>query len=343
MQKKNVLTNRQIKILKIIIQNYIEVPHPISSKFIYDKMENKVSTATIRNECIELEEAGYLEKIHKSSGRSPSSKGYRYYVDNLLEKTPIKDLKIKINEIFNKRNQSIKNVLDQVGLILSEFTHLTTIWYNENDSAAFLKTIQSIELNEDEILIIFVLSNGNVLNKTFNFNKDIDKNDFHKLIEIFKNRLIGTNIEDISDKIISLSPLIENKIKNYENILMEFTQTIINLLTIKKNMHGVEYMLENPEYNDANKVKKIIHFIENTSPFDYLNKNDPNQKIVTKIGNEVKVDDIEDLALISSSYKIKGKSKGSLTLVGPKRIEYNKIHNILNWLIEKINKEFSSG
>lgn len=334
------LSQRQTQILKIIVEQYIKTALPIGSKTILENNNINYSSATVRNECVELETLGLLEKAHSSSGRIPSTKGYRYYVDNLMnssEDHTLVELKSKIAEVFENRNLVITEVLNKTSTILSEMTNLISVVIGPNLNEDTLKKIELVPISNDNALAIFITSNGHIQNKMFNI-QETPLTDLTIAIEIFNTRLVGTKINEISEKVHLLKPILEQQVQKSEFIIQGFINTLINFSRPLSTTHGVQYMLENPEFNDINKVKTIIRFIESQSPwmyFDHLNNSAVQIKIGEELGNEN-----NDMAMITTTFKVHEGEQGQIAIVGPKRLEYEKLAEILNWINQTLMKNF---
>jgi len=334
------LSTRQTQLLKIIVEQYIKLGLPIGSKTILATNNINCSSATIRNDCVELEALGLLEKAHSSSGRIPSTKGYRYYVDHLMqggEETELITLKQKIEKIFNDRNLVITEVLEKTSNILSEMTKLISVVIGPNANEDTLKKTELLSISAQSALAIFITSNGHVQNKMFNV-QEIPLNDLTIAIDIFNSRLVGTKISEISEKIELLKPILAQQVQKSEFIIQGFIHTLINFSKPLSTTHGVQYMLENPEFNDINKIKTIIKFIESQSPWMYFDQLS-NQTVQIKIGEELGNEN-NDMAMITTTFKVHDGEQGKIAIVGPKRLEYEKIAEILNWINQTIMKNF---
>ncbi|WP_375317782.1 heat-inducible transcriptional repressor HrcA [Spiroplasma endosymbiont of Virgichneumon dumeticola] len=334
------LSKRQSQILKIIVEQYIKTALPVGSKTLLENNNVNYSSATVRNECVELETLGLLEKTHSSSGRIPSTKGYRYYVDNLMnsgEDHTLVELKRKIAEVFENRNLVITEVLNKTSNILSEMTNLISVVIGPNLHEDTLKKIELVPISNDNALAICITSNGHVQNKMFNI-QETPLTDLTIAIDIFNTRLIGTKINEISEKVNLLKPILEQQVQKSEFIIQGFINTLINFSRPLSTTHGVQYMLENPEFNDINKIKTIIRFIESQSPwmyFDQLNNTTVQIKIGEELGNEN-----NDMAMIMTTFKVHDGEQGQIAIVGPKRLEYEKLAEILNWINQTLMKNF---
>lgn len=335
------LTKRQSQILKIIVEQYIKSGLPVGSKTILETKTIICSSATIRNECVELETLTLLEKAHSSSGRIPSTKGYRYYVDHLMtggEDYELAILKQKIEAVFKNRSLVITEILNKTSDILSEMTNLISVVIGPNLNNDTLKKIELVSISNENALVLCITSNGHVQNKMFNI-QETSLSDLTIAIEIFNTRLIGTKISEISEKVNLLKPILEQQVQKSEYIIQGFISTLINFSRPLSTTHGVQYMLENPEFNDISKVKTIIKFIESQSPwmyFDHLNSTTPVQiKIGEELGNEN-----NDMALLTTAFKVHDGQQGQIAVVGPKRLEYEKLAEILNWINQTLMKNF---
>lgn len=335
------LTKRQEQILKIIVEQYIKTGTPVSSKTILTTENLNCSSATIRNECVFLEQKELLEKTHSSSGRIPATKGYRYYVDKLMtqsEETDILILKQRIDEIFNNRDLAISEVINQTSTILSEMTKLISIVIGPNVKEDTLKRIELLPLSDENILAIIITDNGHVENKIFNV-KEISLDDLTLAINIFNKRLAGTKISEMKEKVSLLQPILAKQIKQAEYVIQGFINALLNFSKPLSSTHGVQYMLENPEFNDLKKVKTLVKFIESQSPWSYFDKLSQ-QPVQVKIGEELGKSN-KDMAMITTTFKIHDNDQGQIAVVGPKRLEYEKVTEILNWINDTIKNKFS--
>ncbi|PTD30931.1 heat-inducible transcriptional repressor HrcA [Mycoplasma leachii] len=339
------LTKRQVKILQTIVEEFIKTNQPVGSKRILELLDIKISSATIRNESAILEHEGYLEKQHTSSGRTPSTKGYRYYVDNImkLDSADYTRLKIYLNQLLDLRKYDIDKTINYAGEIISELTKMTAVIIKkQNIKNIKLKKIELILLSEFLVSVLFIFSDGDVQNKMFNL-KDISLSDLKIAIKLFSDFLVDVKLDEIDRYLNDLKHQLSLSIKQYDYVLNTFINTILESKNEQKETHGMRYMLENPEFNDTNKLKNAVKLVEQLSPFDWFNiayeSNKNMNKIAIKIGNEI--DQInDDISMIATELKI-GNSSTVLTLVGPKRVDYNQVNQLMNLIIEIINAKES--
>ncbi len=234
-------------------------------------------------------------------------------------------IKKKISKVFTDRNLLIEDILDKTAIILSEMVNLTSVVVNsENLDEKFVK-INLMKLDNDRALAILVLSNGNIENKIFNFSKT-SISDLTIAVSLFNKKLKGIKFSALPNKINDIKNILEFKIKQSNYILQQFLILILSFSKTKQFPIGMQYMLKNPEFNNFNNTKEVIKLIDSISTFEYFNKIniDKTKKINILIGNELGKKEFDDISLISANYK-----KYKLALIGPKRIDYNKINDIL--------------
>lgn len=329
------ITERQQQILKIIIEQYIATAEPVGSQQVA-AIYNGRKSATIRNECVVLEKAGYLEKVHKSSGRIPSNAGYRFYTKHLMVSSTdqIEQAKLLIKNFFHRRDLNVNAVLEQTSEIISRLFNVISVVIDQKDATVRIERVQCVEINSTQVVVLIILSNGEVQSQTFNMN-NVNPHDLQLAFSLFNYRLRGTPVAQCAQKFDLIKAIMAQQIKNYELILQQFTEALLNISLAQQSIHGMQYLIANPEFSHPDKIKKIINFINNFSPFNHYqseakaatNKND----VLIKIGQEISnhTHGSEDLALISKTYQHPRTGKSTLAVIGPKRMAYSKITNLL--------------
>ena len=188
------LTNRQNVIFKTIVEEFTRTAEPIGSKTLMNLLDFPVSSATIRNEMAALEKVGLLEKTHTSSGRIPSSKGYRYYVENLLETNLDVPMQQTLKTYFTQRHYSIDDVVSKSCDILSEMTNLTSIALGPDCEDQCLQHVQLVPVNEKSAVAIIVTNKGHTENKFFQFKEEVSTDDLKKCTDLLNDKLVGPPI-----------------------------------------------------------------------------------------------------------------------------------------------------
>ncbi|WP_421379966.1 heat-inducible transcriptional repressor HrcA [Bacillus salacetis] len=333
------LTDRQLLILQVIIDDFIRSAQPVGSRSLSKKEEISFSSATIRNEMADLEEFGFIEKPHTSSGRIPSEKGYRYYVDHLLSPVQLEKKDVKtIRSIFAERIYEMEKVVERSAKILSELTNYTAIVLGPEVKENKLKKIQIIPINQETAVAIIVTDTGHVQNRMFTIPKAINSGDLEKLVNILNERLAGVPMTDLNDKIFKeVAQLLKQHIENYDLMLHSLVNTMDLPVNEKLFFGGKTNMLNQPEFNDIQKVRLLLNMIEQEEGIYDMIKHLPNG-VNVKIGKENNVTAMENCSLITASYSVADEKVGSIAILGPTRMEYSRVISLLNFLSEDMSK-----
>ncbi len=332
------MDERQRNILKEIVEGYIKEARPIGSKHLCNKFN--CSSATIRNEMAALEKLGLLEKNHISSGRIPSEAGYKYYVENLMKPKELtgEDM-LKLQTIFSNKNLVVSDAIEECLEIISDITHYTSIALGKESNENNLRQISIIPLEDEQIVALVCTDKGIVKNKQFTIPKGINIVEIVKTSEIINKMLVGTPISQISERLeYEIKPIISQQIKQYETIYDIFYNAFNDFVSSKENFHvvGKAKMLQQPEYNDSKEIKNLITKLEDEEAIRKIEKNDDAKDISIYIGKETEFDD--NVTIIKTNYSLGGE-KGTIAIVGPKRMEYDRVVGLLNilnkWLEEK--------
>lgn len=330
------LSRREL-ILKYIVEYFIKNAQPIGSHTLIETYGLNCSSATIRNEMMELENLGYLEKTHTSSGRVPSSKGYRYYIDHLRERDIDDSIKHSLSVIFNEKSKSIDDVIKESCQILSHMTNLASVVLGPNAIEEHLVSIQFIPLSQNSATAVFVTDKGYVENKTFILPKNMNISDIECCIKMLNDRLKGTPVSGLVEKTELLKPIITEYVKNNDAVYQQIAKALLNFTTQRVSMFGSKNLLNQPEFTqDINKLSKIMKFIESPESVNELFVDDE-EGFGIHIADD-NTDTLKDVSVISSDINIGGEHRGKIALVGPKRMDYDKVLTALEYLVEQINK-----
>ena len=326
------LDERKQKILRAIINDYISTAEPIGSRTIARKYNLGVSSATIRNEMADLELLGYLEQLHTSSGRVPSGKGYRLYVDDLLAPSKISEKEINlIASWYNSRTKSIEEVFQETAKIISRLTKNVSLVMAPQLSQSTFRCLQFVALDKNQAIVIVMTDAGFIENKIIDIPHGTSIEDLQKIATIINGHLSGLMLDEIKTSLIK-------KIKNEVNLdLFEATfDSILKALAIEKKerlyLGGTTQLLSQPEFRNVEKVKDILTMLEEEQLLcDLLNSQNGDGVTVT-IGQENKYSGIKDCSIIKATYRIKGKVIGTVAVLGPTRMEYGKIITLLEFM-----------
>ena len=328
------LSERQNEILKLIIEEYSKSPVPVGSSSICDTLG--VSPATVRSEMAKLEEIGYLEKTHISSGRVPSEKGYKYYVNNLMKpKEMTGEDMLNLQVIFQNKSLVLSDAISKSLEIISEMTNYTTIVLGNNNESK-LKKVEVVPLSENDLLAIVITDTGHVENKKIDI-KDSNLEEISKTVDLINKLIVGTPISEVSEKLeFEIKPIIAQYVSNHEMIYNAFYSAFTDLRDSNDvKVKGKNKMLELEEFsNNASKIKQIINKFDDENIVSSIKEDDSGINIY--IGTENNID--EDLTVIKTKY-VANNEEGTLAIIGPKRMEYDRVVSLLEYLKACIERE----
>lgn len=335
------LSNRQLLILQVIIDEFIQSAQPIGSRAISKKDEISHSPATIRNDMADLEEMGYLEKTHTSSGRIPSEKGYRYYVDHMLIPFHVaKNERKLISSIFDQGLVDFEQVVQEAVDVLSELTNYTSIILGPEVFEAKLKQLQIVQISKTSAVAILVTTNGHVEHRSFTIPEKITASDLEKLVNILNDKFREIPIYQLHSKIESeLNNILADYIEDVSLALKYLHGALFNQQSDNVYMSGITNLLLQPEFNDVDKIHSLYSMIEKEDLMINLLRASK-EGIQVSIGQENKLDALQDMSLIKATYSLAGEQLGTIALLGPKRMEYNRVISIINLLANRMSKTF---
>lgn len=329
------MDERQKDLLKEIVETYIKTIKPVGSKGLCDKFN--LSSATIRNEMAFLEQLGYLEKNHVSSGRIPSEKGYKYYVENLMKPKELNgEEMLKLQTIFHNQELQISDTIQECMQIISEITNYTSVVLGKSSKENTLRQVSIVPLDHNQVIALVCTDKGVVENKTFKIPANIYIDELVKTSEIINKMLIGTPIDEVSERLeLEIKPIISKRIKQYEAVYEIFYDAFNDFTKNTTNVFfsGKSNMLKQPEYDNVEEVKNIISKFED----DKLIKNIESKSdgINVYIGNETEFD--SNVTVVKTHYNLNGE-EGTIAIVGPKRMEYDKVFGLLEYINKELEK-----
>ena len=329
------ISEREKNILRIIVEEYIKTAKPVSSSHICNEL--KCSSATIRNEMVYLEELGYLEKNHFASGRIPSEKGYKFYVDYLMKpKEMTGEDMLKLQTIFNNQSLALSDTIKKSIEIISEITSYTTIVLGTKASSNKLKQVEIVPLDENKILTIVITDKGVVEHKNLYLPSTISTEEVKKTVELINRLLVGTPINEVSEKLeYEIKPIIGKYVKQHEILYNAFYDAFNEFTNSNNNdVHfvGRNNFLKQPEFSSIDKVKEVLSKFEDVNAITM----EENNGINIYIGSESEISN--DMAVIKTKYNFNGE-EGTIAIVGPKRMEYDKVVSLLDYLKNNLGGE----
>ncbi|MBQ8659567.1 MAG: heat-inducible transcription repressor HrcA [Bacilli bacterium] len=328
------MSDRQNELLKEVVESYINSVKPVSSKGLCKKF--KLSSATIRNEMAELEKLGYLEKNHVSSGRVPSESGYKYYVEHLMKPKELNgEEMLKLQTIFHNQQLQVSDAIVKCMEIISDLTNYTSVVLGKNSSDNTLQQVNIIPLEDNSIIALVCTNKGVVENKKFKLPENIFVGEVVKTCEIINKMLVGTPIDEVSQRLeFDIKPIISKTIKQYEAVYSIFHDAFDDFTKNNSNVFfsGKTNILKQPEYDNIDDVKRLISKFEDESLVRKIEE--VSDGVNVYIGEESDFD--SNVTVIKSKYNVNGE-EGTIAIVGPKRMEYDKVVGLLEYINDNLN------
>jgi len=340
------LDERKVTILKAIIKNYMDTGEPVGSRTISKYMDTKWSSATIRNEMSDLEEMGYIIQPHTSAGRIPSDKGYRFYVDQILQE---KDNEVtEIQELMIQRVDRLELVLKQLAKVLAKDTNYAALISGPQYHRNKLKFIQLSKVDAHKLLIVTVVEGNLIKNTMVTVQEEISQEELLNLNILLNTNLNGLTIEEINLGVIS-------KMKEQAGPHSQVVDLVLNEVAavIKADeddlqiyTSGATNIFKYPELSDNQKASQLLSTLEHTETLQELvgsvNENTDETGIQVYIGEESPVQAMKDCSMVTANYELGEGIRGTIGIIGPKRMDYEKVLKTLRTLMTQLDATFKN-
>jgi heat-inducible transcriptional repressor len=338
------MDSRKLEILKAIVTDYIMTGEPVGSRTLEKKYQLGISSATIRNEMSDLEELGYLDQLHSSSGRIPSAKGYRMYIDKLmtLESLSPEEVSFIEEKIITMAAFEIDKIMKQTAMMLSELTNLAVVAKKPSLSKAHVKNIQLISMEKNTILAVIMVDHGAITHKLIRLNHSPEPEVLINICNLLNLKLKDMNIEDINLHIVNS---LKNDLEGYDELFLSILSAVYESLTeeAQENRYfvdGTSKILNYPEFSDVNKMKDFLGLLEQPDLL-FHDVDDANEDMLITLGEELSLPEAKDFTIITTSYKINDENVGTINLIGPKRLDYSKVVSIINNVKKELGKRLN--
>ena len=330
-QKYKNLDKRYAAILIAVVEGYINTCLPISSKFVQNRIDTTLSSATIRNVISSLEQEGFLRQVHKSGGRIPTDLGYRFYINNINASYPSEDQAISnLEDELKTISSNVDELLNATALMVSKLSNMFGVVTITDYHRSILRDIELVELNDNRVMLVLATDNGLVKSMVLNLDINIAIKHIESITVLLKDRLIGLTLEEIQNTITDR--LNDTLIFNHELV-----QILINerysYFSISNNKliytSHVNVLLDQPEFQNISNLQQILPALDKTYLNGYLNNYFDTSSDYDLIGKENKDKIFKDCAILTSKFQSKAMS-GRIGVIGPKRLNYINVKNILN-------------
>lgn len=337
------LDERKLKILKAIISNYLETGEPVGSRTVSKYTDLNLSSATIRNEMADLEELGLIMQPRTSAGRIPTDKGYRLYVDRLMveKDTEMEEMKTQLLDRVDK----MESLLKQVAKVLAYNTNYATLVTAPQYQNSKLKFIQLSQVDENQLLAVIVVDGNVIKNKLMNVERMLGNDEILKLNVLLNTFLQGASLQDINLEMIHT---IKDQAGEFadimENIFQGIAEAIHEADEVEIYTSGTTNMLKYPELGSIEQTTKLLEALEDGQGLNELidetmNSNSDNG-IQVYIGEETPVSNMKDCSIVTATYELAEGAKGTIGIIGPKRMDYKKVVSTLKNLTGELDTIF---
>ena len=332
------LDDRKKKVLQAIVEEYINTAEPVSSNALITKYDLNCSSATIRNEMADLEKKGLLDKMHTSSGRVPSAKGYRYYVDELIkdDNISLEEVKYISNKLETKINE-IEDLTKITANTISEITHYTTVTIGPKADEQIIQEIKFVLLGARMLLAIIMTDTGMVKETIIKFDEDITEKQVETLNYMFNNKLKNQPIEKIDKPLEEyLYEEMSDMVKVIKPIIEQIKRVLFEQSEIK--LQGTKAELDLPEFNSLQVAKNFMNILDEKELIaDMLNSGFA-EDINVYIGGEGEEEKLKDFSMVTFKHKVGNKDLGTIGIIGPKRMDYSKVISVMKKKKKKLNE-----
>jgi heat-inducible transcriptional repressor len=334
------LQERKQKILQIVIHHYIRSAKPVGSETIIETYKLEVSPATVRNILAELEKEGFLTHPHTSSGRVPTDKGYRLYVDSLMNLQHLtQEEELRIDKEYESQRIALDSVMQETSKMLSMLSHYTGFVLTPSPAVDRLKRLELVKVDRDRILVVLVTETGLIRHKIIDVDQDVNSTELLAINRLLNKNVFGISVNDIGLEI--LKRLQQEKVKqiNFINVLEKLVQQAFALDEEGElYLEGTSNILSQPDFADYEKVRNIFKVIDEKKMLcDLLEKKVSHEGVKVIIGEETPCKELQECSIVTSTYRSGDKTLGALGIIGPKRMEYSKMIALVDYFSKLIN------
>ena len=337
------LDGRKVTILKAIIKTYLETGEPVGSRTISKYSDLKLSSATIRNEMSDLEEMGYIVQPHTSAGRIPSDKGYRFYVDQIMQEKEQEVTEVK--ELMIQRVDRVELVLKRLAQMLATNTNYAAMISGPQYHQNKLKFIQLSKMSENKLLVVTVVEGNLIRNKVVTVQEEISQEEILNLNILLNSSLNGLTIQEINLGVISQ---LKNKAGTHrevvELVLSEVAEAIqADDEELQIYTSGATNIFKYPELSDGEKASQLINTLEKKEMLqELITDGSDNSGIQVYIGNETPIQSMKDCSVVTANYELGEGIRGTIGIIGPKRMDYEKVLSTLKNLMKQLEATYKN-
>ena len=333
------MDERKKKILQAVIDEYVNTAEPVSSSALVEKYNLKYSSATVRNELADLEKNGYLDKTHTSSGRIPSEKGYRFYVDELIKEDDIslEEMKYIQSKLDSKVNE-IEDLAKIATSTLSEITHYTTVAIGPKTDGQLIEEIKFVLLGTRMLMVVIVTDSGLVKETIIKYDEDITQSQVETLNNLFNTKLKGKPLSKI-DK--PMEEYILSEINYSIDVIKPIIEQINRIVEEADRIYleGAKRSFDLPEFKSLELAKNFVNVLDEKELMLDILDSGVAKDINVYIGDENDKKELKDFSVVTFKHSVGDKDLGTIGIIGPKRMNYSKVISVMKYISRKINED----
>ncbi|MFK3586853.1 heat-inducible transcriptional repressor HrcA [Lactobacillus sp. 23-2] len=342
------LTERQELILKTIIQDFTKTHEPVGSKTVMNQLPIKVSSATIRNEMAVLEEAGLIEKTHSSSGRIPSTEGYRYYLDNLVQPLRLPEaVYTQIGSQFDQPFNQVDEIVKEAAKILSDLTDYTAFAEGPEARGVRITGFRIVPLAPRQVMAILVTSDGGVKNQLYTLPRHISGDEIERAVRLINDQLVGKSLGEINKE--TFQALSSSNIvgKNVPEFLELLESVIKEAASEQLYVDGQLNLLNNTDKSDIDDIKSLYQLINTDSLVGELidigdedeNGDSKRYPVHVRLGTELPSDLLRNFSLVTAEYSVGKYGHGTIALLGPRNMPYSEMIGLMEFFRQELARK----
>lgn len=336
------LSERKKKILRAVIDSYIETAEPVGSKTIADSAGLDISPATIRNEMSDLEEMGFLEQPHTSAGRIPSPRGYRLYVNELMEshRLTIEETRT-INNALRLKMQELDRIISQAGQVLSQLTGYPAFARSAGTGRATVRHFDLLMVERSAFIIVVLTNLSVVKNKLLHLPVTISEGQIQMINTILNSSFVGLSAEEIAPELMRMAEHSAGPAYGLISLAVSFAMEVLEEQERQSvSIAGATHLLQQPEYQDVDKARRLLSYLSDDRELARLPEPGPENSMKILIGPENIADELKDTSVVIASYDIGDNMRGLIGVVGPTRMDYSRVAARLSYFAEGMNRLF---
>lgn len=342
------ISARKKEILKAIIQEHILTAEPVGSRTLAKNYDFGVSSATIRNEMADLEDIGYLKQPHTSAGRIPSDKGYRFYVDILMDQKKVisANLQRSLEQLY-REEKGVKDIISATVKMVSNLTHYTAMVSEPQLEKSQIRKVQLLQVTPTSLMVLLITDTGIVNNKVINLDEKLSTRQIRYINNFLINKLKDMTLCDLDKEFMQeLEIELQKRIdisRRLVDIINKELEILIEPADLQVYLGGTSYILEQPEFNNLETLKQVLNILDQKDTLRRLVGTVSNEGIEVKIGHENKLEEIQNCSLVFATYSLNSKAVGKIGVIGPTRMEYPRVISTVDFVADMLGEIISKS